>query len=143
MDLRHYPTYYLEWHMSSPLIHDGLAYCLNNSGVLSVIDVEKMAIVYEKLLDIDHLQHHGEGPGRGVGASLILAGGRIYCLGNTGTTIVLKPGRTFEQVSKNRIESAVGRNWATRRERFVASPVADGRSLFLRGERCLYCVRAD
>lgn len=143
MDLTHYPTFYLEWHMSSPLIHDGLAYCLNNSGVLSVIDVEKMQVVYEKLLDIDHLQHHGEGPGRGVGASLVLAGGNIYCLGNTGTTIVLKPGRTFEQVSKNRIESIVGRNWGPRPERFVASPVADGKALLLRGERYLYCVRAE
>ena len=33
VDMSHYPTYYFDWFLASPLIHDGLAYCVNGSGV--------------------------------------------------------------------------------------------------------------
>ncbi len=140
MDLRKYPTNYLEWHMCSPLIHDGLAYLVNNTGVLTVVDVEKMEVVYERLLDLDHFQTAHEGAGRGISVSPSLAGGRIYLTGDTGATLVIKPGRKFEQLAKNRIESVFYRYWGQRHERFVANPAFDGKRMFLRGERYLYCV---
>ena len=140
MNVDRYPTSYLPWHMASPLIYEGLAYCINNAGVLSVIDIEKMEVVYEKQLDLDHFQSAHEGAGRGVAASPAMAGGRIYLVGNTGSTLVIKPGRTYEQLAKNKIECVVGRYWAQRHERFVANPTFDGKRMFLRGERFLYCL---
>ena len=140
MNLEHYPTNYLAWHMASPLIHNGLAYLLNNTGVLTVVDVETMKVVYEKLLDLDHFQTAHEGAGRGISVSPALAGGRIYLLGNTGATLVIKPGRQYEQLAKNRIETVFWRYWGMRHERFVAPPAFDGKHLFIRGDRHLYCV---
>jgi hypothetical protein len=140
VDVSHYPTYYFDWFLASPLIHEGLAYCVNGSGVLTVFDLEKMQIVYEKLLDLDHFENSNEGAGRGVGISPSLAGGKIYILGDAGATIVLRPGRTYEQLAKNKIESIVHRNWQQRTERFVAAPAFDGKQMFIRGEKYLYCI---
>ncbi len=140
LDVTHFPTFYNDWFMASPLIHDGLAYCVNNSGVLVVIDVNTMQIVYQRLLDLDHIQTHGEGAGRGIGVSPSLAGGNIYLMGNSGATLVIKPGRTYQELAKNKIESLITRSWATRTERFVANPTFDGKRLFIRGEKYLYCI---
>ncbi|MCL2640521.1 MAG: PQQ-binding-like beta-propeller repeat protein, partial [Phycisphaerales bacterium] len=140
MDMSDFPHYYLEWFLSSPLIHDGLAYCMNNSGVLNVVDLKSMELVYQKLLDLDHFQNTHEAAGRGVGISPSLAGGNIYLVGNFGTTLVLKPGRTYEQLAKNKIESVLERRWGIKPERFVAAPTFVGKNMFLRGERYLYCI---
>ncbi len=143
VDMSRYPTYYFDWFLASPLIHDGLAYCVNGSGVLSVIDLEKTQIVYEKLLDLDHFENANEGPARGIGISPSLAGGKIYILGDAGATIVLKPGRTYEQLAKNKIESIVRRNWQQRTERFVAAPFFSGSQMYIRGEKYLYCFSSQ
>jgi hypothetical protein len=140
IDVSHYPTYYLTWHLSSPLVYDGLAYCVNNTGVLTVVDVEKMQVVYEKLLDLDTFQTAHEGPGRGVGISPTFAGGRIYLMGNTGSTLVLKPGRKYEELAKNKIECVFYRYWGLRHERFITAPTFEGKRMFIRGERYLYCL---
>ncbi len=141
IDLKMFPAHYLPWHLSSPLVHDGLAYLVNNAGVLTVIDIAGGKIVYQKLLDLDVFQDHNEGAARGVGASPILAGNHIYILGNSGTTLVLEPGRVYRQVAKNTIERVAMRGeWSERQERFVANPVADGDRLYLRGEDVLYAI---
>ena len=140
IDVSHYPTYYLTWHLCSPLVADGLAYCVNNTGVLTVVDVEKMQVVYEKLLDLDTFQTAHEGPGRGVGVSPAFAGGRIYVLGNTGSTLVLKPGRKYEELAKNKIECVFWRYWGLRHERFISAPAFEGKRMFIRGDRHLYCL---
>ena len=140
IDTSTYPSYYNYWHLSSPIIHDGLAYTLSNTGVLTVVDTQKMQIVYQKYLDLNQFQNHHEGAGRGIGASPALAGGNLYVVGTTGVTLVLKPGRTYRQLAKNRIENTLYRKWGIRNERFVACPVFDGDRIFLRGEMNLYCI---
>ena len=141
IDTSAFPVHYLPWHLSSPVIHEGLAYLVNNAGVLTVVDIQVGQVVYQKLLDLDVFQAHNEGAARGVGASLALAGRRIYVVGNNGATIVFEPGRTYKQVAKNKIESivAVG-HWAERQERFMANPVPDGKRLYLRGEGGLWAL---
>lgn len=144
VDLTGFPKHYLPWHLSSPVIHQGLAYLMNNAGVLTVVDVEAGKIVYQKLLDLDPLQAHNEGPARGIGVSLALAGKHLYCFGNNGAALVLEPGRVYRQIAKNKIENVVmAGHWAERQERFVASPVFDGNRLYLRGEGTLYAIGAD
>ncbi len=141
IDLSSFPAHYLPWHLSSPLIHEGLAYMVNNAGVLTVIDVPTGKTVYQKLLDLDVFQDHNEGAARGVGASPILAGNHIFILGSSGTALVIEPGRVYRQVAKNRIENiAMLDHWSERQERFVANPVADGKFLFIRGEDSLYAI---
>jgi len=141
IDLAGFPTHYLPWHLSSPLIHEGLAYMVNNAGVLTVIDIAAGKTVYRKLLDLDVFQDHNEGAARGVGASPILAGKHLYFLGSSGTTLVIEPGREYRQLAKNKLENvAMLDQWSERQERFVANPVADGNRLLIRGEDGLYAI---
>jgi outer membrane protein assembly factor BamB len=136
-----FPKYFLGWHMSSPIIHDGLAYLLNSSGGLSVVDVAEGRVLYQKLLDVDHFQWCNEAAARGIGSSPVLAGKYLYFLGNSGGAVVIEPGRTFKQVAKNKIENTVQvGHWSERQERFVANPVPDGKRLYIRGEANLYAI---
>jgi outer membrane protein assembly factor BamB len=52
IDTSAYPKHYLPWHLSSPLIHEGLAYLMNNAGVLTVLDVRSGEVVYQRLIDL-------------------------------------------------------------------------------------------
>ncbi len=141
IDTTAFPKHYLPWHLSSPIIHDGLAYLINNAGVLTVVDVEANKVVYQKLLDLDVFQAHNEGAARGAGVSPVLAGKYLYVLGNNGTTLVIEPGRVYRPIAKNKIESIVmPGHWAERQERFVANPVAEGKRLYVRGEGNVYAI---
>ncbi|MFC1582573.1 PQQ-binding-like beta-propeller repeat protein [Planctomycetota bacterium] len=138
-----FPHYYLEWHMSSPVIDNGFAYLLNNAGVLTVVDIKAWKIAYQKYLNLDQFQSHQEGAGRGIGASLCLAGGNIYIQGTSGASVIIAPGPVFKQIAKNKIENAIWRYWRHRYERFVATPAFDGDSIYIRGETSVYCIRKD
>ena len=143
LDLSAFPKHYLPWHLSSPVIDRGLAYLMNNAGVLTVVYVDAGKVVYQRMLDLDPLQAPNEGPARGLGVSPWLARKYLDFLGNNGAAVVLRPGRVFRQIAKNKIESVVmAGHWSERQERFVASPVFDGNRLYLRGEGTLYAVSA-
>jgi len=138
-----FPRHYLDWHTASPLVVDGLAYLVNDQGILSVIDVQAGTMLYQKLLDIGQYENHGEGAGRGVGASPALGGKNIYITGNFGTILVIKPGKIYAQVAKNKIMGNATfpqETWRNHPEKFIASPYFDGKKIFIRGEQNLYCV---
>ena len=136
-----FPRHYLPWHLSSPLIHEGLAYLMNNAGVLTVLDIETGQVIYQKLLDLDPLQAHNEGSARGQGTSPALAGNHISFLGNNGAALVIEPGRVYKQLAKNKLERiALPTHWSERQERFVANPIFDGDRLYIRGEDALYAI---
>ena len=138
-----FPKYYMPWHLASPLVHGGLAYLLNNSGVLTVVDVGAGAVIYQKLLDLDHFQWVNEGAARGIGISPALGGKHVYLFGNNGAALVIEPGRVYRQVAKNKLERAVQTgHWSERQERFVANPVFDGKRLYIRGEGTLYAIES-
>jgi outer membrane protein assembly factor BamB len=69
--------------------------------------------------------------GRQFSASLVTAGGLVYCPSEDGQTIVLRPGPTLDVVAKNPLG-----------EPCYASPAISDGQLFLRGERHLFCVAA-
>jgi outer membrane protein assembly factor BamB len=135
-----FPDYYLPWHTASPLVHDGLVYLYNNSGLLSVVDAATLKVVYQKLLDVDHFQYVNEGAGRGIGISPSLAGNHIYFFGDAGACVVIEPGRTFKQIAKNKIENVFRGRWSERPERTVANPFFDGNRIYWRGESGLWCM---
>ncbi|MDH3627917.1 MAG: PQQ-binding-like beta-propeller repeat protein [Acidobacteriota bacterium] len=68
---------------------------------------------------------------RNLYASPIVAAGRLYVVSLEGvTSVVSADGDALESVSVNRLDDS-----------FAASPVAVGRTLYLRGERSLYAIR--
>ena len=103
---------------ASPVIHDGLIYGITQKSVLSIIDATTGAVLSSEKLDL----------GGTVFPSLALAGGMLFVSSDNGKTLVLKPGRTVEQVAVNALE------------RFRASPVFDGKRLYIRGLKTLYCI---
>ena len=136
------PYYYEPRDCASPLVHDGLCYCVNDFGLLTVIDVEKGEVVYQKLLDADNFSPFNGGILRcAQSSSPTLGGKRIYIWGNQGTCLVLEPGRIFKQVAKNRIENGFGPGLA-RREATMTEPVFEGDRLYYRAEHTLYCIGA-
>ncbi|MCW8131594.1 MAG: PQQ-binding-like beta-propeller repeat protein [Planctomycetota bacterium] len=138
-----FPKFYLDWHMGSPVVHDGLAYLVNNNGVLTVVEAKTGALVYQRMLDLDSFQSHNESAARGSGVSPVLAGNHLYLFGNTGTCVVIEPGRTYKEVARNRLEGVAAKGtWGERQERFIANPWCDGKRIYVRGEENLYAIEA-
>ncbi len=126
--------------LGSPLIHDRLVYIVDCMGNLYVLDLQSRKIVCRRnlgtgleLLSVVHPQGTAY-------ASPVLAGKYLYIFGMDGTTIVLKPGRTYEEVARNKIEDLVSRNYGVWPEGFASTPVAEGNYLYVRGDRHLYCI---
>lgn len=117
--------------ISSPLLVDGLLYCVTAPGVLIVLDVKENKVVYMRILDRKVVWP-------GLSASLALAGGNIYIVSSEGTTLIIKPGRVYQEVAHSSIESLY--NDKGDREKFLASPVFAGKQLLLRGEMYLYSI---
>ena len=111
-------------YVPSPLLYDGLLYFLKgNTGVLSVFD-GKSGKPHYQLQRIEGVPN--------VFSSPVGAGGRVYVLGQDGSTAVLTHGPTYELIGVNKLD-----------DRFDASPALAGSEMFLRGYRYLYCVAAD
>ena len=136
---------------ASFLIHEGLLYAMGYGGVLRVYEADTLKRVYERQLDFVPVTFGYPYPyGAGVCASPALGGKYIYLWGSTGTTIVIEPGRTFKQVAKNRIESAIEGDLFKRHDHFranhyypectVSSPIFDGNRIYYRAEEYVYCI---
>ena len=140
-DTNKYAKFYLKFYNAAPLYHEGLLYCVDEDGVLTVVDMEKGDVAYQKLLDLDLYMHHNFGAGRGgAAASPTLGGKYIYIFGNQGSCVVLEPGRTFKQIAKNRLEQIVHGQWSDRQEVTMTCPVFEGSRMYYRGEQNLYCI---
>ena len=61
-------------------------------------------------------------------SSIVSANGLVYCTTDDGTTTVIKPGPTFDVVSRNTLGEAC----------FSSPAISDGR-VFLRGAKHLFC----
>jgi outer membrane protein assembly factor BamB len=104
---------------ATPLFIDGLLYAIHRSGTLTVIDATSGDAVYTRKLPL----------GGTVYPSPFLAGGNIYVSSDTGKTIVIKPGRTYEELASNSLEG------------FRSTPIADAGRVYVRGLEHLYCIK--
>jgi len=104
---------------ASPLVHDGLLYSATGIGILDVLDAKTGKRVYRKRLNL--------GDGR-VDPSLVLAGQHLLVSSNNGTTVVLKPGREYQEVSKNPLEG------------FSSSAFVHDNQLCIRTADAMYCI---
>lgn len=107
-----------DYWFSSPLYHDGLIYAINGNRNFSVIDAVSGKLVYTDRLDFE---------GR-VYPSISLAGNHVYVSSDNGTTIVLEPGRAYKEIARNTLET------------FRSSPVFEGRRLYVRTLKHLWCI---
>ena len=110
---------------ASPVCHGGLLYAASNERVLYALDAATGKIVFRKELE---MASAGSDPAN-VYPSLTLAGRRLILATDAGTALVLEPGREFKPVATNYLDKGSG-----------ASPVPDGRLLFLRGGTRLYGI---
>ena len=140
-DTDRFPHYYQPIHTASPLLHEGLLYCVNDFGVLTVVDVVKGEVIYQRLLDLDvFMPYNGAGPLKGgVSSSPTLGGKYVYLWGNQGTCLVIEPGRTYKQVARNRLEN-FSPGWPPHQEATMTDPVFEGERMYFRGEYTLYCI---
>ena len=107
---------------ASPVIHDGLLYTLNRKGHFSVVDVAKGELVYEKALKFEVEGGHTAYP------SPVLAGDLLLISTDNGSTLVLKPGREYQELASNTLDP------------FRSSPVFSGDRMLVRTLSHLYCI---
>lgn len=103
----------------SPILHEGLLYAMNANSILSVIDAEKGEVLYERRLDFGGGQSY---------PSITLAGQHLFLSSDNGATIVLAPGREYREVARNTLET------------FRSSPVFEGKRMFVRTTKGLWCI---
>jgi outer membrane protein assembly factor BamB len=112
-------------YVPSPLLYDGTLYFLkSNSPIISAFDAKTGKPHYQA--------QRVEGiPGQ-IFASPVGAAGRIYLLGQDGTSVVLKHGSALEALGTNKLD-----------DHFDASPALVGGEMYVRGYRKLYCLAAQ
>ena len=103
---------------SSPVVHDGLFYAANDQGILTVLDAATGKVVYEKRLDL----------GGATYPSISFAGKRIYVSSDSGATVVLQPGREYQELARNQLEP------------FRSSLVFEGKRVYVRTAKHLYGI---
>jgi outer membrane protein assembly factor BamB len=111
-------------YVPSPLLYDGVLYLLKtNSGILSAFDAGTGKPHYQ-LQRLDGLPE--------VFASPVGASGRVYIAGRDGVVLVIRNGKTYEVLAKNKLDDG-----------FDASPALVDDAIYLRGYRNLYCIATN
>lgn len=108
-------------HYASSVVHNGLIYAASRAGKFSVLDADDGKLIYQQAMgfgsDINS-----------VYPSVTLAGNYIFIGCTEGITAVIKPGREYNEIARNRLEG------------YRSSPVFIGKRLYLRGLDNLYCI---
>ena len=105
--------------LASPIFQKGLLYSVAERGILDVTDARTARPVYRKRLEFK---------GGRVDASLCIAGEYLFVSNTRGKTLVLRPGRAFEQVAMNEFEG------------FSSSLSFSKDRMFMRTRQHLFCV---
>jgi outer membrane protein assembly factor BamB len=104
---------------SSPILVDGLLYTASDESFMTCANAATGETVWTERV------------GGKFAASPIYADGRLYFCDQQGTTLVVKPGRTLEILSTNKLAGS-----------FMASPAVAGKALFLRSKTHLYRIES-
>ncbi len=102
-------------HESSPVLVGDLLYLMSDKGVLNCKEAATGRTVWTERLEGN------------FGASLLVAGNRIYMSNKDGKTTVIEPGRAFKVLAVNELDAFLG-----------ASPAVAGKSLIMRSKTHLY-----
>lgn len=101
-------------------MHNGRAYVIHDTGILTVLDAASGQLVYKVRVG---------GGGQTFSASPIAAGGRVLLLTEEGLTFVLDAGPAYKEIAKNDLG-----------EMSLASPAIAGNALYIRTESKLYKI---
>jgi outer membrane protein assembly factor BamB len=106
--------------MCSPILANGLLFCVDDGGILSCIDPATGEALYRERL------------GGKFSASPITADGKLYLCSREGVTSVVPAAREFKIEAQNALDGNL-----------MASPVAIEQGLLLRTDKALYLVRGS
>jgi outer membrane protein assembly factor BamB len=104
---------------SSLIYHDGLLFYVTEQGIATCIDAKTGDRVWQERV------------GGIYSASPVAADGKVYLFGETGETVVLKPGRTPQVLARNKLDG-----------RIIASPAVSGGKIFVRTDRDLIAIQS-
>lgn len=103
--------------MPTPLVHGGLLYMVSDQGIATCVDTNEGHSVWQKRL------------GGAFSASPIFADGYVWFSNRDGEVIVVRPGREYDEVARNRLDSQI-----------MGTPAAIGSALFVRTAKFLYRI---
>ena len=106
--------------MPSPILVGNELYYITDNGIANCLDAGTGKPVWRERV------------GGEYSASPIHADGKLYFPSQYGTTLVLKPGRTFRKLAENKLEG-----------RHMASIAVAGNTLFIRTDKALYRVEGS
>ena len=104
----------------SALVHNGRAYLVHDTGILTVFDAKSGKQLYKVRVG---------GGGQTFSASPIGVGSRVLMLTEEGTTFVLDAGAEYKEIAKNDLG-----------EMSLASPAIAGNAIYIRTESKLYKI---
>ena len=133
--------------IATPIFHDGRLYWIN-ARVVSCVDAKTGERVSEQRLggaSAEPSAPPSRGPGSGPGrpgrggggrgqdySSAVVADGKLYYITRSGDGYILKLGKEFAELARNRFASDDGD--------FTASPAISNGELFIRSTKRLYCI---
>lgn len=106
--------------MPSPLLVGDLLYLLGDGGVVTCLEARTGKEVWQERLGGEYV------------ASPVHAAGRVYCFSQDGKTTVLKVGRSFEVLARNKLDAG-----------FMASPAVSDGAFFLRSKTHLFRIQSS
>ena len=104
----------------SALVHNGHAYLIHDTGILTVLNAKTGQPVYKVRVG---------GGGQTFSASPIAVGNRVLLLNEEGLTFVLDAGAEYKEIAKNDLG-----------EMSLASPAIAGNAIYIRTESKLYKI---
>jgi outer membrane protein assembly factor BamB len=126
----------------SPIVHDGLTYFVNATGVMFCIDAETGVEVYSERL------------AESCWATPLAIGDRIYFAGKSGTTTVVQAGRQYQKLAENRLwqdlleqpkpsaeKNAESPKPAQEQPRVVYAIMAISNQILIRSGDTLFCLK--
>lgn len=106
---------------SSPLVHEGLVYLISRDYQMQALDAASGEIAYsEKIKGFSGTAY----------PSLTLAGNVIFVGAEDGNAAFVKPGRTFEEISRTKVDP------------YRSTPIFDGELCYLRTHEKLRAIHA-
>ena len=122
---------HMAWHTPRKVVRDQPSPIVAG-GVVTVVSMEGVGIGYDEKTGRELWRDR---LGGNFTSSPIAANGLVYFQSNSGETVVIKPGETFDVVARNALP-------ASREEIFRASLTPSRGQMFSRSNKVLYCLEA-
>jgi outer membrane protein assembly factor BamB len=116
-------------YIPTPVFHEGRLYFVSDAGFATCLDAKTGALVYKERLPGASATGRG---GKPFYASPVLANGALFAVSRRNGTFVIAAQPEFKLLGQNRL--------AGDESDFNATPALEGRQLFLRSNRNLYCL---